>query len=142
MKYQLFRLGFLRNLLVHSMRKIPSCRMLKLVVQIVPHSTSNVNQLSFTCGVKISQQISQIGKLKIITEMINTYENGSCYLSGNISATRYVSYQNYIKSTNFNTNTDTKFNRNPLNNLRQTCLYIDKGPRSLHYEFPAYNVRT
>jgi hypothetical protein len=60
------------------------------VVQIVPHSTSKVNQLSFTCRAKISQQISQITKLKITTEIINTSENGSCYLSGNISATRYV----------------------------------------------------
>jgi hypothetical protein len=59
----------------HSMRKIPSFLMLKLVIEIVPHSTSKVNQLSFICGAKISQQISPIGKLNIISEMINKFEN-------------------------------------------------------------------
>jgi hypothetical protein len=72
--------------------------------------------------------------------MINKYENRPCYPSRNISATLDVSHENYTKSANFNTNTNTKFNRIPLNDLRRTCGWVDKGQRYLHYAFPANNI--
>jgi hypothetical protein len=57
----------------------------------------------------MSQQICQIWKLKIIIKANKIFGKGTWYLRGNTSAAPYISYQHYIKLTELNTETNTKF---------------------------------